>query len=336
MSQRLNIPHRVQAGLCPVNGIRDLVQWRSGRDWSNEFFWGLGQGGGFAYLRVNVADPPRQVFWGNSTPRQHRYLAGLLGAGYAESENRAFKFSWLKAREAVDAGTPPIIGPLDMYHLPWYGEIYHRRHIPIHYLLLVGYDEEHACVLDTGLEEVQTLPLEELRLAWDVNAPGLGKRNRLVVLDVPPDLPPAGALVRQAIADQCQTMLHPPVSMLGIPAMKKVARELAGWPEELGEEAAARCLRQVREYLNSPPDPEGDHLTAGRDRYITFLQEAGALAGLDFSGAVDRLGEVLTVIPEIAAAIRQGDLALAAAGLARVAELETAAYTEMSRTVGAG
>lgn len=47
----LNIPHRSSHGMCPINGIRDLVEWRSIRDWSNEFLWGLGQGGGFAYLR---------------------------------------------------------------------------------------------------------------------------------------------------------------------------------------------------------------------------------------------------------------------------------------------
>ena len=69
MSKILNIPHRTRHGMCPVNGIRDLVQWRSARDWSNEFLWGLGQGGGFAYLRFNAADPPRQVYTGISTPR---------------------------------------------------------------------------------------------------------------------------------------------------------------------------------------------------------------------------------------------------------------------------
>jgi len=331
----MTIPHRIKPGLCPVNGIRDLIQWRSGRDWSNEFLWGLGQGGGFAYLRVKVADPPRQVFWGNATPRQHKYLADLLGADYAERENRAFKSSWRKAREAVDAGTPPVIGPLDMYHLHFYADIYHQRHIPIHFLLLVGYDEDHAYVHDTGQEDVQTVPLEELRLAWDVNAPGLGKRNRMAVLDIPRDLPPTDALIRQAIADQCQTMLQPPVSMLGIPAMKKVAREIVHWPEEFGEEVADKCLRQVREYLNSPPDLEGDHLTAGRDLYVAFLQEAGALAGLDFSAALDLLGESLVVIPEVAAAIQRGDLAQAAAGFKRIAEVEAAAFHELVKVVGA-
>jgi len=334
MRQLLTLPHRPRDGMCPVNGIRDLVHWRAGRDWSNEVLWGLGQGGGFAYLRINPADPPRQVYWGTATPRQHRYLAELFDAGYDERENRAFKSSWLKAREAVDAGTPPVLGPLDMFHLPFYPALYHKRHIPIHYLLLVGYDDDRAYVHDTGREEVQAIALDELRQAWDVNVPGLGKRNRLVVLDVPQDLPPTGALIRRSIADECQTMLHPPISMLGIPAMKKVAREMAGWPEEFGEGVAARCLRQVREYLNSPPDVEGDHLTAGRDLYIAFLREAGGMAGLDFAAAIGRLGEALALIPEIAEAIRQNDLAQAATGFERVAAVEEAAFGELSRIVG--
>ena len=218
------IPHRPADGLCPVNGIRDLVHWRCGRDWSNAFVWGLGQGGGFAYLRVKVADPPRQIFWGNATPRQHAYLADLLGAGYVELEGRAFKTAWRRAQEAVDAGTPPVIGPLDMFYLPFYPGIYRKRHIPIHFLLLVGYDDERAYVLDTGHDALQSLPLAELQLAWNVNAPGLGKPNRLAVLDIVPNPEPTAALVRRSIADQCRTMLHPPVSMLGVPAMEKVVR----------------------------------------------------------------------------------------------------------------
>lgn len=333
MAKVLTVPHRCKEGLCPVNGIRDLVQWRAGCDWSNEFVWGLGQGGGFVYLRVNVADPPRQVYWGNATPRQHKYLAELFGAGYSESEGRAFKSSWLKARAAVDAGTPAVLGPLDMFHLHWYEGLYHQRHIPIHFLLLVGYDNGRAYAQDTSQKQVQTIPLEELRLAWDVNAPGLGKRNRLAVLDIPQELPPTETLIRQAIADQCRTMLQPPVSMLGVPALKKVAREIARWPAELGEKAAARCLQQVREYLNSPPDLEGNHLTAGRDLYLTFLQEAGPMAGLDFTAASHWLGESLAIIPELAEAIRCNELEQAAAALARIAEAEAAAFTELSRMV---
>ncbi len=330
----LTIPHRRAHGMCPVNGIRDLVQWRSGRDWSNQFLYGLGLGGGFAYLRFKSADPPRQVYWGIAGPRQHKYLAELLDADYTEIEKRSFKFSWRKAQEAVDAGTPPVLGPLDMYYLHFYEDIYHQQHIPIHYLLLVGYDDENAYVYDTDKEDVQAILLNELELAWDVNVPGLGKRNRLAIFDIPKDFASTDALIRKSIADECQTMLNPPVSMVGIPAMKKVAREIAHWPQELGKDTADKCLRQVREYLNSPPDLMGDHLTAGRDLYIAFLEEAGPMAELDFSEAIGWLRGAMTIIPLLAEAIRQRHLEEAAASFSRIAEREMQAYAELSKVVG--
>ncbi|MBN1265146.1 MAG: DUF4872 domain-containing protein [Anaerolineales bacterium] len=333
MSGILSIPHRKSHGLCPVNGIRDLIQWRTGRDWTNEFVYGLGQGGGFAYLRFNAADPPRQVYWGVAGPRQHRYLAELLGAGYTEIENRSFKFSWNKAREMLEAGTPPVIGPLDMFYLPFYEGIYHKRHIPIHYLLLVGYDEQKIYVLDTGQDEVQELLLDELQQAWDVNVLGLGKKNRLAAFDFPGDLAPTADIVHKAIADLCQTMLHPPVSMVGIPAMRKVAKEIVHWQEELGEQVGA-CLRQVLEYLNSPPDIEGDHLTAGRHIYIRFLQEAGEKAGLDFSEPENLFGETIASLPDLAETIRKKNLVEAGACFDQIAVVEEKAFSILEEMAG--
>jgi len=142
--------------------------------------------------------------------------------------------------------------------------------------LLVGYDDGVAHGQDTGCEEVQRIPLEELQMAWDVSVPGLGRRNRLVILDIPDELPPTDTRICRAIADQCQAMLSPPVSMVGTPAMEKVAREMAHSPDALGEPTAAKYLRQVREHLNSAPDLEGDRPNAGRHLYVKFLEEAGA------------------------------------------------------------
>jgi len=334
MENLLKLPHRLAPGLCPVNGIRDLVQWRTDRDWSNEFLHGLGQGGGFAYLRFNFADPPRQVYWGTASPRQHKYLSELFQAGYTEYENRSFKFAWKKAQEAVDAGTPPIIGPLDMFHLRFYKGIYHQRHIPIHYLLLVGYDSEYAYVHDTGTQAVQKVSVHDLEPAWDVNVPGLGKRNRLAILNIPAEIAPTDTLIRRSISDECKMMLDPPVSMLGLPAMEKVGRELARWPQELGREAADKCLQQVREYLNSPPDLMGNHLTAGRDIYIKFLEEAGAITGLDFSPALTDFCTAMLMIPSIVKAIQRDDLQKAALGFASIARIEREAFTHLIQCVG--
>ena len=113
-----------------------------------------------------------------------------------------------------------------------------------------------------------------------------------------------------------------------------MAREIANWPQELGKESAEKSLQQVREYLNSPPDIMGNHLTAGRDLYITFLEQAGAMAGLDFSAAIERFKRGMEIIPEIANAIQQGDLAQAANGFARVAQLEKEAFTILLTSLG--
>jgi hypothetical protein len=116
--------------------------------------------------------------------------------------------------------------------------------------------------------------------------------------------------------------------------MKKLARELPRWPQELGEDRAAASLSQVREYLNSPPDLTGDHLTAGRDLYVTFLTEAGPMVGLYFSAAADRLRTVIEIIPQLADALRDGRLEEAGGLFGRIAKEESQAYYELSEILG--
>ncbi len=322
--------------MCPVNGIRDLVHWRTGRNWSNNFVYGLGLGGGFAYLRFKAANPPRQVYWGIAGPRQHKYLAKILGASYHEVENRTFKFSWARAKEALDAGRPVIIGPLDMYYLHFYEDIYRKRHIPIHYLLLVGYTEDHAVVLDTDHSQPQILSLKELEQAWNVSVPGLGRRNRLVVLDIPEEIAPTVELIKRSLTDECNVMLRPPVSMVGIPAMEKVAREIGHWVEEFENEVMRTCVDQVRTYLSSPPDLEGSHLTAGRDIYISFLEEAALESKLDLSQVIILLQSSMGLIPDLASTLRANQLVEAGKIFEQIAEKERKAYTSLERVLTAG
>jgi hypothetical protein len=116
--------------------------------------------------------------------------------------------------------------------------------------------------------------------------------------------------------------------------MEKLAREIAGWPEELGEDVANKCLRQVREFLNSPPDLEGDHLTAGRDLYVAFLREAGPMAGLDLAEAIRRLEETMGIIPRLAEAIAEDRLEDASAFVRRIAVGEAKAYEGLASIVG--
>ena len=111
--------------------------------------------------------------------------------------------------------------------------------------------------------------------------------------------------------------------------------EIAIAPELIGIASVCQCLLQVREYLNSPPDLEGDHLTAGRNLYITFLEEAGMVAGLDFSRAICLLRESMASIPGLHEAILRNDLEEAAACFRSIARAEEKAYSELNRIANA-
>jgi hypothetical protein len=192
----------------------------------------------------------------------------------------------------------------------------------IHYLLPLVM-MTNAYVHDTDKQEVQSVPLAELEPAWDVNVPGLGKRNRLAILNIPQEIPPTDVLIRKSIGDECRMMLNPPVSMVGIPAMEKVSREIAHWSTELGKDGTEKSLQQVREYLNSPPDILGNHLTDGRDIYVT--PRAGwRMINLDFSEAINRFQAGIKVMGKIADAI--SDHLDGLTGFAEIAK-EKAAFT---------
>ncbi|TET52987.1 MAG: hypothetical protein E3J64_04255 [Anaerolineales bacterium] len=69
--------------------------------------------------------------------------------------------------------------------------------------------------------------------------------------------------------------------------------------------------------------------------YVSFLREAGELAGLDVSEAVARLEETIASIPQLAAAVREIRLEEAAASFRRIADCEAEAYALLQGTAGA-
>lgn len=50
-----------------------------------------------------------------------------------------------RAKEQIDNEKPVVLGCLDMYYLSHYPKFYNKEHIPIHYILMVGYDDEEQC-----------------------------------------------------------------------------------------------------------------------------------------------------------------------------------------------
>jgi len=287
MAKLIQLPHKVCGMTCMVNGLEDLYEHHTGLrlpDWL--FFYGSGLGNGFIYLKAARAPIPRMVLWGNSTHQQYQRLGETVGFDWQLSEGRSFDYAFKKACEAIDRGHPVILGCLDMYHLPYYEKFYHHWHIPIHYVLMVGYDENQQVVFvhDCDRPTPEAVPCSDLRAAWNVHVPGLSKKNTFYTFTFKEKLAAPAAIARDCLQRQARWMLNPPLANFGIRGMQKLARELSHWPEELSPEACEASLRFCAEYTGMPPTPPNrltgyeapDHHTAGRDGFAALLTRLAA------------------------------------------------------------
>lgn len=68
--------------------------------------------------------------------------------------------------------------------------------------------------------------------ALNVKVPGLSKKNTIRIFELPGQLPGELEIAQKGLKHKAERMLKPPVSMLGIPAMRKLAKEIVGWDNQ--------------------------------------------------------------------------------------------------------
>lgn len=309
--KRITLPHKVGDYTCPVNGVEDMYEWKTGVRMPDMLLFYLSTLG-FVYIRQKRAPAPRMVFWGAGMGKpQHRFLEDVLGYQWTCSEGGSFTSALHKATASIDRGLPVILGPLDMYHLPYYAKFYHNLHVPIHYVLMVGYDETAVYVQDNSRPEVQRVPVSDLQPAWNVNVPGQGKKNTLVTLEFNAQIASLEALTRNGLHKRAGLNLHPPVGFMGVRGMRKLAAELPKWKDELTPEQMDASLQHLATFTCSvvpmPPArlapyaaPMNDQHQAMRERFASALREWAAtyneprwaLAAGHFAASGERIGQL--------------------------------------------
>ncbi len=337
------LPHKVCDLTCMVNGLEDLYEWKTGERLPDRLL--LQTSGlcmGFAYLKNKSAPAPRMVFWGTTAKRQYEALEDVVGFTWHVIEGRSFQFALQHAKEYIDRDTPIILGALDMYHLPYYDKFYHQFHIPIHYVLMVGYDDERKTVLvhDCGRAEVQAVSYVDLEQAWNVTVPGVSDKNTLFAFEFNDQVADVATIARQGYARRAEAMLNPPTSMFGIKGMRKLSRELPRWPEELGEGLDA-SLRHLAEYTGYPPTPPNrltgydapDNHAAGRDTVAVLLKhlakEYDEPAWVEAAALFEQSGQTLVQLTDAVVDTILGEndsLEPAAKLVSQAADLEEQAY----------
>ncbi len=272
MATIIRLPHEVHESTCYINGLFDILAWKGAR-YDYYLLPIVGGMASFAYLKFKLAKPPCMVYWGNNLRYLLQELSDIIGFTQLTSEGRSFKNEFPRMKKHLDNNQPVMVGALDMYYLHYYQDLYQREHIPIHYILLVGYDDKKEVVFvhDCSHAGLQEVPYEEFEKSLDVNVPGLSKKNTWRVFSLPDTLITEQELAQRGLVLKAHRMLNPQVRIIGIPAMRKLAKEIATWTSE-------ECYRHMAAYAGlTPPLVSEDlsHNDGMRFEMARVLQEMG-------------------------------------------------------------
>ncbi len=252
----INISHRACDYECMWNGIEDAFVQKSGEQVPDHLFFCLSGIGNFVYMKSRQGDLKRFASWNDGrTQQMYQSVCDIIGFRYKYIEGRQFSYAMQKAKEQIDKGKPVVLGRLDMFYLPYYPKFYQQQHIPMHYVLMVGYDDEKQCVyvFDCGQEHMQQISYELLKNALDVEKTELGDKNTICVIDFEADLDSVIDIAKRGFERKARAMLNPPVSFIGIPGMRKLAREVLDWHSELTAEDYQNALRHMVMYTGTAP-----------------------------------------------------------------------------------
>lgn len=280
----ISMPHKVCDYTCPINGLEDLYEWKTGQRLPDFLLFYLSSIG-FAYIKQSHALTPRMVFWGSGIgKRQYDFLTDIVGFTWECVEGISFNNALRQTKHHIDEGEPVLLGLLDMYHLPYFQTFYHQVHIPEHFVLMVGYDDDAAVILvqDNSRQEIQNVPYVDLKEAWNINIPGRGKKNTFYVFRFQEKVARLDDIVHHGLHKRATAVLNPHIGFTGIRGMRKLAREIPQWLTELSEDQLNACLKHLVTFTCSvvpmlparllpyPTNIQDNH-SAARDHFADLL-----------------------------------------------------------------
>ena len=192
MSRKIiEIKHHLSSGCCMCSGIEDLYATRTNQSIPEGLLLALGSFCETVFIKMNNSEKPYMFSANDAKPKTvYENLKEELGLDYKIIGGTTVKYAKKSIKKEIDEGNPVVLGPLDMFYLP-YLKMYHAEHIPIHYVMVTGYDEEKDCVLiyDCDPEEMIELAISDLELAWDIEKNGVGDKNGFIKIRLGDNLP---------------------------------------------------------------------------------------------------------------------------------------------------
>lgn len=248
------------------NGVISNLMRHNGFEISEPMVFGIGSGLLFSYLpflKVNHAP----VFTYRSMPG-HIFNKFAKRVGVEMKREKFSSPSAAKARLDENLSKNNPVGlQVGVYHLLYFPDEY-RFHFNAHNMVVYGKENDRYLISDPVMEEVTTLSekeLEKVRFAKGAFAP---KGHMYYPIAFPEELELKKAIVK-GIKQTSRDMVAP-VPIVGVKAMRWVAKNIRKWPKKLGAKKANHYLGQIVRMQEEIGTGGGGF----RYIYAAFLQEA--------------------------------------------------------------
>ena len=316
MKKIISIIHHMDDYTCMLNGVEDLYIKDTGETLPPKFFYVLSSFGTFCYMKTPKSETKRLVILGDGRTRQmYEFLASIVGFDYKIYEYKSFEKALAKIKNEIDAGFPCMIGALDMFYLPHFEKLYHKEHIPYHYELVIGYDDEKKVLYfnDCGRVNTQVISYDELKLAMNCFYPGLSKPNTVWTIRMHTSKSKY-EIAKEAFALKKRQFLQPQVGFIGCLGFEKFIKELPEWKNDLSREDYNKQLYQMAQFFGTVPtipnalrginEPDNIKFGGGFDKASIVLEslgkeyhdEAMLKASKIFSQAIPIIGSIKEII----------------------------------------
>jgi hypothetical protein len=225
----LKLPHRTVDYLCPINGLCDIYEWKTGTRIPDELAFYVRTG--FMLISQKRANPPKMIFMSitNIGKQLFEFWRSHMGYNIIAAEGKTFRNTLIDIQSLIDMKIPVILFGLDMYHLPYQEKFYHRQHIPGHVVLMTGYDDQAVYIHDNSKTGVQPIPNEDLQLAWQNDYLNISKKNAYFGIDFDDQERDAKSILKNAYSNTARCFLNPTIGISGIKGMDRFIREFSDW-----------------------------------------------------------------------------------------------------------
>lgn len=309
---------------CASTGLSNLAAFH-GLGWSEAMCFGLGSGLGILYIE---STSPSRILHVRSADLEEQFFA-RIGMPLPWEKFATPELSLDALIKTLDVGIPAII-QTDIFYLPYYRS---STHFPGHVITVWGHDPEKKVFLVTDTDraeliEVGFADMAKARFWTDSYFDIRGNCMAPASLAPPSDM---AETIRAAIVHNSHAIMHPDEAFRGMPALRRIYKELPQWADLQDRQWTFRFAYQVIE-------KRGTGGGGFRLMYRDFLEEARLyLPEVETMGLPRLMGEAAAAWSALAMAFKAAserevlDTAVLMACLENLIRVESAYHQEAMR-----